>query len=179
MSFSSVINSPQYSKLSNFLNETTYTLTNLFEPLAGVVANIPANDGTTTGTISVLQIATGGIETITIPAGTYNLTMKARIHLQTAQPSNITYGALVVYDAVDPTVETGKLFISSSVSFVQSVNSALTYANINETQRIVLTSDTIVSMYFEYSNSVGTHTVVTGIVDNIDYTPSITFRSTI
>ena len=201
MSYSSFINNPTYANLFNstLLNEnliefidstsvqsylnnnptTIYTLKNLFQATPGVSRNLVANDGTTTRQDIVLFNAGGGTHTITVPAGTYTLNMKIRINLQDAQPSNLTYGELVVYDAVDPVVLTTKIASSSSSSFVQSVNSALTFADINDTQRIVLAATTTLSMYFQYSNSVGLHTVVYGASNGIDYTTVMTLQPTI
>jgi len=180
MSYFSLINNPKYA---NIFNQTTYSLVNLRAAAVNILENVPANDGTTTTYINVLRLSGGGNNRILIPAGTYNLTMKVRININDTAPSNLTYGALVVYNASDVVYTNGtsiRLLVSSSISFVQSVNSTLTYANISETQRIVLTTDTYLSMIFEYSNSVGTHNIVTGILptDNIDYTPSITLKPT-
>ena len=105
--------------------------------------------------------------------------MKIRINIQDAQPTNMTYGELVVYDAVDPTIFTTKIAVSSSASFVQSVTSTLTFVDINDTQRIVLANNTVLSMIYQYSNSVGTHAVVYGISDGIDYTTVMTLQPTI
>ena len=205
MSYSSFINNPAYANLFNstLLNEnlinfidstdvqsylnndptTIYTLKNLFEATPGVSRNIVANGGTTVQSDPVLLIPVGGglsgTNTITVPAGTYNLNMKIRIKLQVAQPSNMTYGELVVYNAVDPTLFTTKIAVSSSASFVQSVDSTLTFVDINDTQRIVLATETTLSMIYQYSNSVGLHTVVYGITDGIDYTTVMTLQPTI
>lgn len=198
MSYFSLINNPKFSNLLNsntvdFINSTPvqsylsnnpttiYTLKNLYQATAGVSRNLVANDGTTTKSDPVLFNAAGGTNTITVPAGTYNLNMKIRINIQDAvgPATNITYGELVVYNAVDPTVFTTKIAVSSSSSFVQSVASANTFIDINDTQRIVLANNTILSMIYQYSNSVGTHSVVYGISDGIDYTTIMTFQPTI
>jgi hypothetical protein len=180
MSYSSLFNNPNYA---NIFNQTTYSLVNLHASAVNTLENVPANNGTTVTYINVLRLSAGGNNRILIPAGTYNLSMKVRININDTAPSNLTYGALVVYDASDPIYTDGtsiRLLVSSSISFVQSVNSTLTYANINETQRIVFTTDTYLSMIFEYCNSVGLHKIITGILptDNIDYTPSITLKPT-
>lgn len=201
MSYSSFINNPAYANLFNstLLNEnlinfidstdvqsylnndptTIYTLKNLYQAAAGVSRNLVANNGTTTIQDPVLLNAGGGTNTITVPAGTYNLNMKIRINIQDATPANMTYGELVVYDAVDPIVFTTKIAVSSSASFVQSVASTLTFVDINDTQRIVLAAETTLSMIYQYSNSVGLHTVVYGITDGIDYTTVMTLQPTI
>jgi hypothetical protein len=201
MSYSSLLNNPLYSGLfsnanlnsfvkstavQSYLNNnptTIYTLKNLYQtaPGSGISRNLVANDGATTKSDPVLFNAGAGTATITVPAGTYTLNMKIRINIQDAvgPATNMTYGELVVFNASDPTVFTTKIAVSSSASFVQSVASALTFVDINDTQRIVLATATTLSMIYQYSNSVGTHAVVYGISDGIDYTTIMTLQPTI
>lgn len=181
MSYSSYINNPSYvapsttiipANVQSFYNSTevqaylnndpttSYTLTNLYQNedlLTTYAQTIPAFTGTQFTSImqSVYDVDPNNVEIIdiTVPAGTYNLSMTATINCPQGQDEYVHSFQLVVYNRAggdaNPNAATSctlGIATSSTSNMYNTVTDASAYVCMNDTQRVVLTADTVVSM---------------------------------
>jgi hypothetical protein len=181
MSYSSYINNPSYvvpsytsipenvqtfynsTEVQAYLNNdptTSYTLTNLYQNedlLSYYAQTIPAFTGMQFTSImqSVYDDDPDNIEIIdiTVPAGTYNLSMTATINCPQGQDEYVHSFQLVVYNRAGGDANPDAalscplgIAISSTSNMYNTVTDTAAYVCMNDTQRVVLTADTVVSM---------------------------------
>jgi hypothetical protein len=181
------------TEVQDYLNNdptTSYTLTNLYNDtsvLAYDAQTIPILAGTQY--IQILQSAYDAdpdnvsiLET-TIPAGTYNVSIQGVINCPNAEDTYIHIAELLLYNRAggdaDTNCPTG-LMTSSSANTYNSVADANVFLILKGYQKLVLTTDTVVSMALKISNVSAAATMYYGLSsNNINLTASFTFTPTI
>nr|WPF46554.1 MAG: hypothetical protein [Lake Baikal virophage 5] len=155
MSILSYINSPL----------PTYKLVNSFlasgSSIDGVGQTIPINDGSTEFGIYPITSLNSGVgisaDYVEVPAGTYNLQMICAIK----PPINatLTYAQLFIVDSYS----TLAIASSQSKSFISAGNIERTYWTFNESQRVVLTADSRLTMTLSYTGLNQNSTMFVGV----------------
>lgn len=189
----SFYNSTEVQAYLNNDPTTSYTLTNLYNDTSvsfSYAQTIPAFTGTQYTSImqSVYDVDPNNVEIIdiTVPAGTYNLYMTGTINCPEGQDEYVHSFQLIVYnraggDAGPDAATSCTLGIatSSTSNMYNTVTDASAYVSMNDTQRVVLTTDTVVSMALKTVELNADAVMFYGNKNAILNTASFTFTPTI
>jgi hypothetical protein len=184
------------TEVQSYLNNnptTSYTLSNLYNDLITNPATtfyaqtIPILSGTQY--IQVLQSVYDAdpdnvsILDLTIPAGTYNVSIQGVICTANGIDTYIHVAELLLYNRAGGDADTScpsGLMVSSSVNTYNSVADANVFLILKGYQRLVLTTNTVVSMALKISNVNSAANMYYGTsTNNVNLSASITFEPTI
>jgi len=125
-----------------------YTIENAYFSALNIGPAITADTTGALNAINIIQNADGSPQTLTLPIGTYDIQMIATI-ATSINNTIINYASLGLINNI-----TGKLItVSNANTFISSPTAVNYCCYFNNTQRIVLTSETTLRLVLFYANA--------------------------